>query len=61
MRPCVAVHKTQEEESLITTGRTTTHGRIDEGILWFELTDGSAAISTAISKAPDDDHIGRNM
>jgi hypothetical protein len=26
---------TQEEESPITTKRTTTHGRIDEGILWI--------------------------
>jgi hypothetical protein len=33
---------------------TTTHGPIDEGVLWFELTDGSAEISTAISKH----HIG---
>jgi hypothetical protein len=27
----------------------------------LKLTDGSAAFSTAISKPPDDDHIGRNM
>jgi hypothetical protein len=41
---------TQQEESPITIKRTTKHGHIDKGILWFELTDGSAAISTALSK-----------
>jgi hypothetical protein len=34
---------------------------IDEGILWIELTDGSAAGSTSNFEAPDDDRNGRNM
>jgi hypothetical protein len=52
----VQLHMTRQEESPIAIGRTTTHGRTDEGIFWFELTDGIAAIS----RAPDDDCIGQN-
>jgi hypothetical protein len=39
------LHTTQQEELAITIGCTATHGHIDKGVLWFELTDGSAAIS----------------
>jgi hypothetical protein len=44
------LHTTRQEEAPITIKWSTTHGRIDEGIFWIELTDGRAAISTAISK-----------
>jgi hypothetical protein len=41
-----------------TIGRTTTHERTHTQV---ELTDGSAAISTAILEAPEDYHVGRNI
>jgi hypothetical protein len=48
---CAAVlNHDRQEELPINIGGTTTHGRIDEDILWFELTDESAAISIASSK-----------
>jgi hypothetical protein len=50
-------NKIKTMNTFITATHNTTHGCINEGIpSKTELTDGSAAVSSAILETPEDDH-----